>query len=199
MTHRRKSFSEYTLAEAFDLVGITEPKRWQLSVPAKLPSSYFEENMRRLEAFDTLRSEGARLLLVDAIVQEAIQPYHRLRVFKEATIRSQASGGLVDYLVAPRAGVVTLPTACIAEAKKDDFDKGLAQCLVTMEAAAELNAAANHLADVYGIVTNGTTWQFYQRPQNGAFYGTLPSSIGSIEIILGILDHIFAQCEANLP
>ena len=107
MTHRRKSFSEYTLAEAFDLVGITEPKRWQLSVPAKLPSSYFEENMRRLEAFDTLRSEGARLLLVDAIVQEAIQPYHRLRVFKEATIRSQASGGLVDYLVAPRTGVVT--------------------------------------------------------------------------------------------
>jgi hypothetical protein len=199
MAHRRKSFSEYTLAEAFELVGIAEPKRWQLSAPAKLPSSYFEENMRRLEAFDTLRSEGARLLLVDAIVQEAIQPYHRLRIFKEATIRSQASGGLVDYLVAPRAGVVTLPIACIAEAKKDDFDKGLAQCLVTMDAAAELNTAANHRADVYGIVTNGTTWQFYQRLQNGAFYGTLPSSIGSIEMILGILDHIFAQCEANLP
>jgi hypothetical protein len=198
MIHRRKSFLEYTLAEAFELVGITEPKRWTLSVAAKLPSSYFEENMRRLEAFDTLRSEGARLLLVDAIVQEAIQPYHRLRVFKEATIRSQASGGMVDYLVAPRAGVVTLPIACIAEAKKDDFDKGLAQCLVTMDAAAELNAAANHLADVYGIVTNGTTWQFYQRRQNGEFYGMLPLFIGSIEIILGVLDHLFACCEASL-
>lgn len=198
MAHRRKSFSEYTLAEAFEAVGITEPQRWLLSVPPKAPGSYFEENMRRLEAFDTLRSEGARLLLVDAILQEAIQPYHKLRVFKEATLRSELAGGPVDYVVAPRAGVVTLPIACIAEAKKDDFDKGLAQCLVTLHAAAQLNATANHLADVYGIVTNGTTWQFYQRLQNGEFYGTLPSSIGNIEMILGILDHLLACCEANL-
>lgn len=154
--------------------------------------------MRRLEAFDTLRSEGARLLLVDAILQEAIQPYTRLRVFKEATLRSELAGGLVDYVVAPRAGVVTLPIACIAEAKKDDFDKGLAQCLVTMKAAAELNATANHPADIFGIVTNGTTWQFYRHRQMGSFEGTLPSSIATIEVILGTLDHIFSCCEDNL-
>jgi hypothetical protein len=45
---------------------------------------------------------------------------------------------------------------CIVEAKKDDFDQGMAQDLVGCEVAAELG----NLDTVYGIVTNYLQWNF---------------------------------------
>ena len=54
------------------------------------------------------------------------------------------------------------------------------------------------LIDIYDIVTNGTTWQFYKLDLNNQVWETLTVSIGNIENILGQIDYVFAQCEHNL-
>ena len=177
---RKKSFSQYDLAQALSAVGITELQRWHL------------------EAFDTARSEGAKLLLVDAFLEEAIQPYIQLRIFKEATLRAQTASGIVDYLVARRTAVPQVPLVCVAEAKKDNFDEGLAQCLVEMQAASEANTAVGHIISVFGIVTNGTGWQLYRRDPEGTVYETVLYTSGNPSQLLGALDTIFAQCKQNL-
>ena len=98
------------------------------------------------------------------------------------------------------AGAVPItPFLCVSEAKKDDFDKGLAQCLVELYACGEINAAAGNEITVFGIVTNGASWQFYRREVGGEVFETSTFSIARPPDILGILDHVFAQCEQNLP
>jgi hypothetical protein len=152
----RISFSKFDLPAALEKVNLRKLTEWDICAPPQQPSAFFLEKMQRLRRFDTARSEGAKLLIADALFEEAIQPYAKLRIFKETTINSIDTGGLVDYLIAPDGTVAVTPFLCVSEAKKDDFDKGLAQCLVEMQACFEINQQANHLGAIFGIVTNGS-------------------------------------------
>ncbi len=195
----RTSFSKFDLTSALAKVGLNQLTEWTLSASPKLPGAFFIQKMQRLRRFDTARSEGAKLLLVDAFFEEAIQPYENLRIFKETTINSLDIGGLVDYLISRNGTVPTTPFLCVSEAKKDDFDKGLAQCLVEMQACAEINEAHQIKVPIFGIVTNGSGWQFYRRELSGEVFESPPYSITQISEILGILDSIFSECENNSP
>ena len=195
----RTSFSKFDLPTALEKVGLRNLTEWNLSITPQLPSSFFQEKIQRLKRFDTARSEGAKLLLADALFEEAIQPYIQLKIFKETTINSSDTGGLVDYLITPNATVPILPFLCVSEAKKDDFEKGLAQCLVQMQACFEINQQEKHCFPIFGIVTNGSTWQFYKREISGEVLESSTYGISNIEMILGILDYIFAECERHIP
>ena len=87
---------------------------------------------------------------------------------------------------------------CVVEAKKDDFDQGLAQCLVEMSACRWNNAQNDRQIDVFGVVTNGEVWKFYTLTVNGDAYETLPYSLNDPPAILGMLHAIFLRCEQNV-
>lgn len=52
--------------------------------------------------------------------------------------------------------------------------------------------------DVFGIVTNGEGWKFYQLTPEGQVLATLLFSISGLNNILGQLHYIFQRCETNL-
>ncbi len=191
----KKSFSQFTLDEALERLGLENLTPWIPEMPEKAPSAFFTENLRRLDAFDLLRSEGAKTLLVDAFFEEAIQPYVRLKIFKEATLRGTVATGIVDYLVAARRLVASPPLLCVVEAKKDNFEKGLAQCLVELQACSEAN---ENSGVVFGIVTNGQGWQFYRREPGGEVFETGLFSSANTGQLLGMLDYLFARCTEQL-
>lgn len=198
MSARQRSFSQFTLADALAAAGIADFEDWSLEAAPRPPSAHFAERMRRLEAFDTERSEGAKLLLVDTFLEEAIQPYKKLRVFKESPLKAPVASGVIDYLVTRRAAVPLTPLLCVAEAKKDDFDAGLAQCLVEMQAAAQTNETDGRRIDIYGIVTNGATWQFCRRQTTGEVARSDAYVASDAPKLLGVLDYLFARCEENI-
>jgi hypothetical protein len=102
-------------------------------------------------------------------------------------------------LIAENRVYLEAPILCIAEAKKDNFEKGLGQCLVEMQACQWNNRQLAHgKIDVIGIVTNGDTWQFYKLTPDNQVYETKAHSIGDLEIILGYLRSVFQLCEHNL-
>ncbi len=195
----RKAFNRYKLNEAFELVGIQQLLEWKISMQPLTPSAVFHTNVKRLEAFDTLYSESGKEVLIDAILSEALSRRNRLKIWKEATLKTDIGNGRVEYLISERLVYLKRPFLCISEAKKDDFEKGLAQCLVEMKACQILNAKAGYNIDVHGIVTNGTEWHFYKlTPANQVYAGgpyTFPTYTNDL---LGVLDAVFAMCEANL-
>lgn len=197
-TSRQKSFSQFTLEEALTRLNLELLLPWQPDYTNREPSAFFTEKLQRLDAFDLLRSEGAKTLLVDAFFEEAIQPYTRLRIFKEATLRAEIASGIVDYLIAPRRLVASTPLLCVVEAKKDNFERGLAQCLVELQACYEANRSAGHEHTVYGIVTNGSGWQFYKRETSSKVYETGLFSSTNTEQLLGMLDWLFARSTEQL-
>jgi len=66
-------------------------------------------------------------------------------------------------------------------------------------ASLSLNKSANWKnIDVLGIVTNGSTWNFYKLTPEGQVYESLPYALGTIAQILGLLHYVFEQCQQNL-
>ena len=70
--------------------------------------------------------------------------------------------GTPDYLIAKRSaqGMIFLETPYVAvvEAKKDDFTGGWGQCSLEMYALQKIND--NPQITIYGIVSNGDSWEF---------------------------------------
>jgi hypothetical protein len=109
----------------------------------------------------------------------------------------------VDYLVTERKRYIEAPLLCIIETKKDDFEQGLAQCLVEMQACQWKNQQADRPIahrpiNILGIVTNGATWQFYKLTAAGLVYETPAYSLGDQDLLLGRLRYIFQLCEDAL-
>lgn len=195
--HKRR-FSGFTAQQALEKLRIDRLIPWQIDAKSYEPSPFLEERLRRLENFDLSFSERSRELLIDAFCEEVIDRHRDLKIWKAAPLESEDVIGQVDYLVAPRKAYLTTPLLCVIEAKKDDFEQGLAQCLVEMDACAWVNRQAGLVIDSYGIVTNGETWKFYRLTTSREVFETLPYALGDRDRVLGILDHIFSACQALL-
>ncbi|MBD2059039.1 hypothetical protein H6F88_24085 [Oculatella sp. FACHB-28] len=82
--------------------------------------------------------------------------------------------------------------------KKDDFEQGAAQCLVEMHTCQWVNRQMERDVDIYGIVTNGEGWKFYQLASRGEVSESLLYGIGEMSILLGLLRMFFGLCDRNL-
>jgi hypothetical protein len=200
MRTRKRKFSSFRKDEAFQYLGLTDLCPWEIDVEPIQPSDFFQEHLARLNRnFDLESYEESRKLLIDAICDEGINACDRLKIWKGAQLESDRLAGYVDYLVAERKRFLDKPLLCIIEAQKDDFEQGLAQCLVEMQACQWNNQQKNYCVDGLGIVTNGDGWRFYKLTVDGKGYETPLYSIGGMAFLLGRLRLIFHVCEENLP
>ncbi len=197
---KRKKFSSFTLASALKQLKIERFYPWDLVSEPVPVSAFLRERLDRLEKIFDLRGyQESKKLLIDALCEESILPCDRLKVWKGAALKSDELNGNVDYLIAENRVYLEAPMLCIAEAKKDNFEQGLGQCLVEMQACQWNNRQLTAIEiDVIGIVTNGNTWQFYKLTPDNHVYETQPHAIGELELILGYLRTIFQLCERNL-
>ncbi len=196
---KKKNFSSFSYIDAFKQLNLTDLIPWTLDANPVEQSAFFQERLQRLQRlFDLQSYEESKKLLIDAICEEALVTIDRLKIWKGAQLESDTLAGYVDYLIAERKRYLDIPLLCIIEAKKDDFEQGLAQCLVELQACQWQNRQADRPIDVLGIVTNGEGWQFYRLAPTEEVYETPLYSIGDMALLLGRLRYIFELCEQNL-
>ena len=200
MPQKRKPFNKYTLAEAYDFLHLTRLIPWDIQFSPIEPTSFFYEALKRLEAFDVAFGERGKEVLIDVILQEALTRRTKLKVWKEVSLKTETLSGRSEYVFAQRIDILKYPFVCLAEAKKDDFEKGLAQCLIGMKACQMVNLRADIRVEIHGIVTNAIGWRFYKltledEVSESPFY----SFQTQMPTVFGILDAIFEACEKNLP
>jgi hypothetical protein len=196
---KKRNFSSFRYAEAFKQVGLTELLPWPGKFAPVQPSAFFQERLVRLQAtFDLQNCEDSKKLLIDAVCEEALYGLSDLKIWKGADLESDTLTGFADYLVASKRAYLEAPFVCVVEAKKDDFDQGLAQCLVEMQACQWCNRQVGKSLDVFGVVTNGEGWKFYQLTIDGIGYGTMLYGIQDVSEVLGALRSIFTRCVAML-
>jgi hypothetical protein len=129
-------------------------------------SEYFREELAfNLRKLPIGRSEiGAGEVLLFPILREVWKPYSDdLALFThEGLTFDDDLTGTPDYFVCKVSEygqtIPDVPSLLIAEAKLDDFERAWGQCSATMLAAQRLNQAPD--VPVYGIATNGSSWQF---------------------------------------
>ena len=197
MAAKKKAFNKYTLTEAYQFLHLTRLTPWEISFHPVEPSAIFYEQLRRLQAFDLSFSESGKEVLIDAILEEALSRRSKLKIWKEVSLKTEELSGRSEYVFARRIDILTHPYLCLAEAKKDDFEQGAAQCLLGMKACQLLNAKEQLIIDIHGIVTNAVGWQFYKLTAQDQMVHQSPlySFQTQTSTLFGILDAIFAVCE----
>ncbi len=106
-------------------------------------------------------------------------------------------GGIPDYMIAKQSkrGKVVLdkPLLAVIEAKKDDFSGGWAQCSLEMVAMQKINE--NPLIPIYGIVSNGDSWEFAKLSDKQFEQMPLPIPLFPIKTLYNIIYALLADCE----
>jgi hypothetical protein len=133
---------------------------------APLFGDYFREELAfNLRMLPIGRSEiGAGEVLLFPILREVWKPYPKeLALFThEGLTFDDDLTGTPDYFVCKVSEygqtIPDVPSLLVAEAKLDDFERAWAQCSAAMLAAQRLNQAPDEA--IYGIATNGRTWEF---------------------------------------
>jgi len=158
-----------------------------------------EFNIRTLDAFS---SEAARCeLIILPVLREAYKKVSStFSLWVQKSIRYDENlNGTPDYIVSKRSAlgktVLEFPLLIVAEAKKNDFDQGWAQCLAELVAAQKLNN--DNKLSVYGIVTDGKYWEFGKLTEK-LFNKNIDSFvIDDLLELFGALNYIFTLAKQN--
>ena len=103
---------------------------------------------------------------------------------------AQGLNGNCDFLISysEELLLVTAPIITLVEAKKEDLNGGLGQCIAEMIAAQRFNQQeGNEITEIYGVVTSGTLWKFLKLSDNRVFLDLTEYYLGDLPKILGIL------------
>ena len=195
----RRNYSRFNLKEAMQLIPATVFVLWSFDYSLRVASRNLLDNLSNLEAFDLKTSEAAKVLIMDLIFAEIVPSFDNLRIWKEVILSTDTLTGTADYLIAPKRAYLETPLLCVAEAKRDNFERGVAQCIAEMVACAQNNEAQKRFSDILGIVSNGNTWQFYKLTQSKDIFESGQFSISELPKLLGALEYIFAECANNVP
>jgi hypothetical protein len=195
---KRKQFSGFSLKDALKESSVKKLQPWQIEATSIAPSEFFGVVLDRLKRFDTRSNERGRELVIDAILSEAIASFGNLKIWKGAPLETDELNGNADYLITEDKDYIESPYLCAVEAKKDDFEQGLAQCLVEMKACWLNNLAGGREIEILDIVTNGTGWKFYRWAAIGEVYETTMYGEHEMPVLLGALHQILEMCNRYL-
>ena len=108
--------------------------------------------------------------------------------------------GIPDYTLAKRSPLGKVvwdkPYFVAVEAKRDDFVKGWGQCLAQMVAMQKLNDNPNQ--SVYGIVSNGRSWEFGVLTQSQFTQDPGSYPLQNLDDLMAALNFLFQSCEELL-
>jgi hypothetical protein len=92
--------------------------------------------------------------------------------------------------------VIEAPVFSIVEAKREDMDHGVAQCLAQLIGAQRYNLQeGEYVPQLYGCATDGFQWKFFRLEGQNVFLDTKTYMLSEIAQILGIFKYAFDTCK----
>jgi len=152
----------------------------------------FEFNRQHLNLFASEDSTCETVIF--PILREVYKAYADEYVLwiRQSLIYDETLNGTPDYFIATKSElgkpVVGTPLIILVEAKKNDFEQGWGQCLAELVAAQKINADPDF--PVYGIVTDGKSWEFgrlvddtFTQNRTNFNLGNLPSLFSAVNAV----------------
>lgn len=160
-TNKFKTLGEVLLAYRLHY----KQEKFIITTKKSAPRRWLEEFKFDLQKIPFDASEATiREVVIFPLVRLAWKPYSEYFTIwgHKAISADETLNGTPDYIIAKNSEygriVFESPYIAVVEAKMDDFTGGWAQCALEMLAIQKINK--NQELPVFGIVTNGETWQF---------------------------------------
>ena len=98
--------------------------------------------------------------------------------------------GVCDFLISRSSEQfeIEAPAVMLVEAKRDNINSGLGECIAEMVAAQRFNDINNNsISTIYGSVTSGTAWRFLKLEGQTVTIDVRDYPFPPVETILGVL------------
>ncbi|MBM3225145.1 MAG: hypothetical protein FJZ47_15270 [Candidatus Tectomicrobia bacterium] len=157
-----------------------------------------------------ISTEKARseFIIAPVLCEVRRQLHYRVSLFSgvEFTVNpEQGLCGVCDFLLSlsPLQLTIQAPVIMVVEAKNENMQRGLSQCIAEMVAAQQFNQTReNGHQEMYGVVTSGSAWKFLRLSQTLVIVDPTEYYIPAVEQIVGILlamVHMAAGQQPGLP
>ncbi|MDE5076206.1 MAG: hypothetical protein O4803_04800 [Trichodesmium sp. St15_bin1_1] len=192
------SYSDFTLVKVKQTFEIktTEKKNHFANLPPLEPSSLLIETLSYNVAIALAsNSEKARseMIIAPILIDIKRQNQEQINIFSgiDFTVEPEKGlNGICDFLItkSPEMLTITAPVITIVEAKKENLNLGLGQCIAEMIAARIFNQKeGNNISTIYGVITSGTNWRFLKLEGENIIIDLTEYYLNQINLIMGIL------------
>ena len=199
------AFSDFTLEQVEKSLGVTmrEADLFLGVAPARVPEwlpDWLARGTRLALISEKSRSE---FIVVPILLAGRDLCGDRLAIFSGQRLDVDPERGLVgecDFILAlgPAIPPLRAPLATVVEAKKNDVEAGLGQCVAQMVAARQFNEAAGLATfPMFGCVTSGETWQFLRLAGPDALLDRNRYYLDNVGGILGAILAIVREAEGS--
>jgi hypothetical protein len=198
------SYSDFTLDRVRKTFGLTISDKVDIFASVNevecppLLAELLWENVPLALASNT---EKSRSEMIIAPILIAVRKYlnNQISLFSgiDFTVDSaQGLNGNCDFIISlsPELLILNAPVVTIVEAKKENINAGLGQCVAEMLAAKLFNEReGNNIQTIYGTVTTGTNWKFLKLIGQVIEIDLTEYYINDIGKIIGILSNILTE------
>lgn len=191
-------FTINQIRKQFDIQKIEESNLFPNITPVKLGEPLLSLLLRYIPLAEAIGTEKAKSEFIIAPILAEIRElaHHKISLFSGVEFNVDEAKGLTgrcDYIIS-RSSLqfsLTAPVLVIVEAKNDNINEGLGQCMAAMIAACTYNhREGNEIKTIYGCVTTGSVWRFIKLEDQSIFIDNRLYFIESSEILIGILTNI---------
>ncbi|MEB3338056.1 MAG: hypothetical protein VKJ46_11370 [Leptolyngbyaceae bacterium] len=197
-------YSEFTLRKVRQQFAITieEGGRFLPEIPPTEPDVLLAQELA--EGLPLVLARGSEKARSEWIINPVLTAVRRL-LNRQVSLFSGEDftvdpalglNGVCDFLISrsPTQLEIEAPAVVIVEAKKENLNGGLGQCIAEMIAAQQFNDANGMvIPKVFGAVTSGTAWKFLQLDGQTVAIDLTEYPLPPVEPILGILIWMLTQ------
>lgn len=199
------SYSQFTSLEMIETnFSVTIADRINLfaNMPTAEPSHFLKQTLQEnLSLALAINTEKARseLIVTPILVELRKKLNYQISLFSGKEFNVDLEKGLTgfcDFLISqsPEQLLIKAPVIALVEAKNDNIQSGLPQCMAEMIAAQTFNKIRNNnISQVYGVVTTGTNWKFLQQHDTVIEVDLNDYFINNLSQILGILTYMITH------
>ncbi|NES70119.1 MAG: hypothetical protein F6K24_35360 [Okeania sp. SIO2D1] len=133
------------------------------------------------------------MIIAPVLIDIKRQNQEQINIFSgiDFTVEPETGlNGICDFLITKSSEIliVTAPIIVIVEAKKENFNLGLGQCIAEMIAARIFNQKeSNKITTIYGAITSGRNWRFLKLEGENIIIDLTEYYLNQINLIMGIL------------
>jgi len=191
-------YSQFSVEQIKTNFGINLTRTVDLfaDIPEIEPSSFLQETLQfNLPLALEINSEKARseLIVTPILVEIKKLLPERMSLFSGREFNVDPARGLsgyCDFLISrsPEQLVIESPVIALVEAKNDNIQSGLGQCMAETIAAQIFNQRQeNDIQTIYGVVTTGSIWKFFKLEGTAIEIDTSEYFINNVAKIIGLL------------
>lgn len=198
------AYSDFTIKkvkQAFNLTIVEKPTflpAIDLILPSPFLSQFLDKYLSLALAINTEKARS-ELLICPILLEIKEILSQEISLFSGTDFTVDAASGLngiCDFLISrsPEQLFIEAPALVVVEAKREDLNAGLGQCIAEAIAIQKFNEQnQKQVPVIYGAVTTGDRWKFIQLEQQTVTIALKEYPIPPVEQILGILVHLISS------